>query len=244
MRSAVAWSRLEGSRREAENGLYDHACELVDAARAIARAAREPDAVTVLPPVLGCLEAVFRGPANGRCPARRGRPPRSGRGLAGTGERAPRPTRLQQPQRRAPRRPRRGGRGPCPRCPLASRAVARKPEARGLFARDAVRGPIGGRPVASQDRVVTELSNSKTFDVAVIGGGVIGTMAALELAEQGASVVVLERGAELAWGCSAATPGSSDRATCFRWRRPRPCGTACAGCSGPTARFQCAHVLG
>lgn len=35
----------------------------------------------------------------------------------------------------------------------------------------------------------------------------IGAMTALELAEQGASVVVLERGAELAWGCSAGNAG-------------------------------------
>lgn len=48
---------------------------------------------------------------------------------------------------------------------------------------------------------------SERFDVAVVGGGVIGAMTALELAEQGASVVVLERGAELAWGCSAGNAG-------------------------------------
>ena len=54
---------------------------------------------------------------------------------------------------------------------------------------------------------MTERNSDKTFDVAVIGGGVIGTMAALELAEQGASVVVLERGPELAWGCSAGNAG-------------------------------------
>ena len=48
---------------------------------------------------------------------------------------------------------------------------------------------------------------SARYDVAVVGGGVIGTMVALELAEQGASVVVLERGAELAWGCSAGNAG-------------------------------------
>lgn len=46
-----------------------------------------------------------------------------------------------------------------------------------------------------------------SFDVAIVGGGVIGAMTALELAEQGASVVVLERGAELAWGCSAGNAG-------------------------------------
>lgn len=46
-----------------------------------------------------------------------------------------------------------------------------------------------------------------TYDVAVVGGGVIGAMTALELVEQGASVIVLERGAELAWGCSAGNAG-------------------------------------
>jgi D-amino-acid dehydrogenase len=54
---------------------------------------------------------------------------------------------------------------------------------------------------------VTETNTAKTFDVAIVGGGVIGAMTALELAEQGASVVVLERGAELAWGCSAGNAG-------------------------------------
>jgi D-amino-acid dehydrogenase len=54
---------------------------------------------------------------------------------------------------------------------------------------------------------VTQTNTAKAFDVAVVGGGVIGAMTALELAEQGASVVVLERGAELAWGCSAGNAG-------------------------------------
>jgi len=55
--------------------------------------------------------------------------------------------------------------------------------------------------------VVTEINHQTAFDVAVIGGGVVGAMAALELTEQGASVVVLERGAELGWGCSAGNAG-------------------------------------
>ena len=54
---------------------------------------------------------------------------------------------------------------------------------------------------------MTEINDTKAFDVAVIGGGVVGAMAALELTEQGASVVVLERGAELGWGCSAGNAG-------------------------------------
>ena len=44
-------------------------------------------------------------------------------------------------------------------------------------------------------------------DAVVIGGGAIGTAAALELAERGASVTLLERGGDLAWGCSAGNAG-------------------------------------
>lgn len=44
-------------------------------------------------------------------------------------------------------------------------------------------------------------------DVLVVGGGAIGVSAALEVARQGADVVLLERGAELAWGCSAGNAG-------------------------------------
>jgi D-amino-acid dehydrogenase len=44
-------------------------------------------------------------------------------------------------------------------------------------------------------------------DVLVVGGGAIGASAALELARQGADVVLLERGAELAWGCSSGNAG-------------------------------------
>ena len=42
-------------RREAENELYDRACDLVEAAAAIRRLAREPDAVQAVPAVLGCV---------------------------------------------------------------------------------------------------------------------------------------------------------------------------------------------
>lgn len=44
-------------------------------------------------------------------------------------------------------------------------------------------------------------------DVLVVGGGAIGAAAALELARRGAEVVLLERGAELAWGCSSGNAG-------------------------------------
>ena len=44
-------------------------------------------------------------------------------------------------------------------------------------------------------------------DVAVIGGGAIGVCTALELARRGGSVVLYERGRELASGCSAGNAG-------------------------------------
>ncbi len=44
-------------------------------------------------------------------------------------------------------------------------------------------------------------------DVAVVGGGAVGVSVALELARRGASVTLLERGPELAWGCSAGNAG-------------------------------------
>jgi D-amino-acid dehydrogenase len=48
---------------------------------------------------------------------------------------------------------------------------------------------------------------NKRADVAVVGGGVVGVCAALDLARRGASVILLERGAELAWACSAGNAG-------------------------------------
>ena len=41
----------------------------------------------------------------------------------------------------------------------------------------------------------------------VVGGGAIGAASALELARRGARVTLLERGAELAWACSAGNAG-------------------------------------
>jgi D-amino-acid dehydrogenase len=46
-----------------------------------------------------------------------------------------------------------------------------------------------------------------TADVVVIGGGAIGATTALELAARGATVTLLERGPELASGCSAGNAG-------------------------------------
>ena len=50
-------------------------------------------------------------------------------------------------------------------------------------------------------------SGARSADVTVVGGGAIGTCIALELARRGASVVLLERGPELASGCSAGNAG-------------------------------------
>ena len=44
-------------------------------------------------------------------------------------------------------------------------------------------------------------------DVLVVGGGAVGVCCALELARTGASVTLVERGGELAWGCSAGNAG-------------------------------------
>ncbi len=44
-------------------------------------------------------------------------------------------------------------------------------------------------------------------DVVVVGGGAIGACCALELVQRGARVTLLERGGDLAWGCSAGNAG-------------------------------------
>lgn len=56
-------------------------------------------------------------------------------------------------------------------------------------------------------RVLRRTNSLRGVDVAVIGGGAVGVCSALELARQGASVALLERGADLAWGCSAGNAG-------------------------------------
>jgi D-amino-acid dehydrogenase len=48
---------------------------------------------------------------------------------------------------------------------------------------------------------------ARSADVTVVGGGAVGTCVAFELARRGASVMLLERGPELAWGCSAGNAG-------------------------------------
>ncbi len=49
--------------------------------------------------------------------------------------------------------------------------------------------------------------SSGRADVAIVGGGAVGVCVATELASRGAKVVLLERGPELAWGCSAGNAG-------------------------------------
>ena len=48
---------------------------------------------------------------------------------------------------------------------------------------------------------------SDSCDVIIVGGGAVGACCALELAQAGMSVTLLERGAELAWACSAGNLG-------------------------------------
>jgi hypothetical protein len=52
MRTAIG----EVPRREADNELYDRACDLVEAAAAIRRTAALPEAVQAVPAVLGCVQ--------------------------------------------------------------------------------------------------------------------------------------------------------------------------------------------
>jgi hypothetical protein len=56
MRSAIR----PAPPREADNELYDHACDLVEAAAAIRNSADRPEAVHALPAVLGCVQEAIR----------------------------------------------------------------------------------------------------------------------------------------------------------------------------------------
>jgi D-amino-acid dehydrogenase len=56
-------------------------------------------------------------------------------------------------------------------------------------------------------RVILRNNSLRNIDVAVIGGGAVGACTAWELAQSGATVALLERGPELAWGCSAGNAG-------------------------------------
>lgn len=47
------------ARRAPDNELYDHGCDLVQAAAAIRRLADSPEAARAVPAVLGCIEAAL-----------------------------------------------------------------------------------------------------------------------------------------------------------------------------------------
>ena len=47
------------TRRDADNELYDHGCDLVATASAIRRAAGAPEAARAVPAVLGCMESAL-----------------------------------------------------------------------------------------------------------------------------------------------------------------------------------------
>jgi hypothetical protein len=47
------------SKRPPDNELYDHGCDLVEAAAAIRRLAGDPEAARAVPAVLGCMEAAL-----------------------------------------------------------------------------------------------------------------------------------------------------------------------------------------
>jgi hypothetical protein len=47
------------AEREPDNELYDHGCDLVQAATAIRRSAGSPRAVRAVPAVLGCMESAL-----------------------------------------------------------------------------------------------------------------------------------------------------------------------------------------
>jgi hypothetical protein len=50
---------IPAGRREPDNELFDHGCDLVQAAAAIRRAAGSPQAARAVPAVLGCIESAL-----------------------------------------------------------------------------------------------------------------------------------------------------------------------------------------
>lgn len=56
-RALTPASRSLGSKRAADNELFDRGCDLVEAAMAIRHLADDPDAERALPALLGCIEA-------------------------------------------------------------------------------------------------------------------------------------------------------------------------------------------
>lgn len=51
------------------------------------------------------------------------------------------------------------------------------------------------------------MKSAREIDCLIVGAGAIGVSIALELARRGRDVLLVERGSELAWGCSAGSAG-------------------------------------
>jgi hypothetical protein len=66
---------------DAENRLYDHGCDLAEAARGIAHDALDPGATRAIPGLLGCIETALEDLAS-VCAALRGDSERVQRGYA------------------------------------------------------------------------------------------------------------------------------------------------------------------
>jgi D-amino-acid dehydrogenase len=62
-------------------------------------------------------------------------------------------------------------------------------------------------PIVRQERPLNEIRGDRSPDVLVIGGGAVGVTAAYELAREGASVTLIDRGPQLGVGSSAGTAG-------------------------------------